>query len=370
MPSKNLKRIIKNPLSKSHALQRKSNKRSLVNTESYEHLALGGTFDHFHKGHQHFVRKALNVAKKVIIGITSDEYAANIHKSNKLHSFKLRKKELVNFITKQNSQKKVKIITLDDPYGLTIKIKDLDSLLITNNTKAGGQLINLKRQELGLKKLQLINCQLQKAEDGKIISSHRIRNGEISRSGVHYLSQLSSVSPVIISGQLRNEYRKPFGKIFSSNNLSEIQTMSKVKLWIDEQNLNPIICVGDVVTSTFLQIGGKPNLKIIDLKVQRKKRYRDSSELGPIGHLPHYRVENQPGNITRNLINHIQKVLHSKITSVILVEGEEDLAVLPCILLSPLHSVILYGHFQYGIIAVEVSEEKKIQALKLLKGFN
>jgi len=40
----------------------------------YNLVACGGTFDHFHKGHEEFLRYVFSVGKKVIVGVTSDEY--------------------------------------------------------------------------------------------------------------------------------------------------------------------------------------------------------------------------------------------------------------------------------------------------------
>ncbi len=120
------------------------------------------------------------------------------------------------------------------------------------------------------------------------------------------------------------------------------------------------------MTKSFLKVGGKPKLKIIDLKVRRKKRYNQSSELGPIGNLLHFNVDNPPTMITSKLVEGIKKALKRNKPSVIQVKGEEDLAVLPSVLLAPLNSVVLYGHFQLGIIAVEVTEAKKSEALNLL----
>ena len=48
-------------------------------------------------------------------------------------------------------------------------------------------------------------------------------------------------------------------------------------------------------------------------------------------------------------------------------EGEEDLAVLPCTVLMPEGSVILYGLPDKGIVVVKLTKEKKEEAIKLLK---
>ena len=54
----------------------------------------------------------------------------------------------------------------------------------------------------------------------------------------------------------------------------------------------------------------------------------------------------------------------------LVVNGEEDLLTLPAILFAPLNSLVLYGHWQYGIIVVEVDEKIKEKVRKILKKFH
>ena len=53
----------------------------------------------------------------------------------------------------------------------------------------------------------------------------------------------------------------------------------------------------------------------------------------------------------------------------IVVDGEEDLLTLPAILFAPPNSLVLYGHWQHGIIAVEVDEEMKEKIWKIIERF-
>ena len=52
-----------------------------------------------------------------------------------------------------------------------------------------------------------------------------------------------------------------------------------------------------------------------------------------------------------------------------MVKGEEDLAVLPCLLIAPEDAVILYGQPNEGLVFVNVSEGKD-KANKLMTYFN
>ena len=66
-------------------------------------VVIGGTFDIFHLGHEALLKKAFGLGK-VIIGLTSDAMAEKM-KRRKVRDFKLRKKELENFIKKEFKQK-------------------------------------------------------------------------------------------------------------------------------------------------------------------------------------------------------------------------------------------------------------------------
>ncbi|PIQ72047.1 hypothetical protein COV87_00040, partial [Candidatus Roizmanbacteria bacterium CG11_big_fil_rev_8_21_14_0_20_37_16] len=43
---------------------------------------------------------------------------------------------------------------------------------------------------------------------------------------------------------------------------------------------------------------------------------------------------------------------------------------LPAILFAPLNSLVLYGHWKHGIIAIVVDEEIKEKVRKIIKKFN
>jgi len=142
--------------------------------------------------------------------------------------------------------------------------------------------------------------------------------------------------------------------------------MEPVAAEIHRRDLHPILSVGDLVTHALLKIGEEPKIVIIDFMVQRQKRFSTLSDIGSLSHYSTQAVRNQSGTIAKKLVLVIHKAFIQK-RSAIVVKGEEDLAVLPCILLAPLGSVIIYGHFQEGIIAVEVTEKKKQESLKLLQ---
>lgn len=156
---------------------------------------------------------------------------------------------------------------------------------------------------------------------------------------------------------MRSELKKPLGDLYSSLN----QALSR---------LSPedfIISVGDVTTKNLVDHGIYPRLAIIDHRIQRKKSNQKITYPAKI-----LKAENPPGTITRDLWETIEDALQlifkSSENFLIIVNGEEDLAVLPCILLSPEDSVILYGQPGEGLVMLK-SGDVKNKAENLINTF-
>ena len=79
-------------------------------------------------------------------------------------------------------------------------------------------------------------------------------------------------------------------------------------------------------------------------------------------------VKSTPGVITDELQETIQKafqLVKSGFRVLILVDGEEDLAAIPCILMAPPGSLVLYGQPGEGLVVCEV--DKVIDKVKQMK---
>ena len=72
---------------------------------------------------------------------------------------------------------------LTDPYGLTIKGKDLEALVVSKETAKTASTINDARQKSGLPPLEIVAVDMVPAENNAPISTTRIRSGEIDRNG-------------------------------------------------------------------------------------------------------------------------------------------------------------------------------------------
>jgi len=155
----------------------------------YSKVVLAGTFDTLHIGHKRLINHALKISKELYLGITTDDFVRRT-KSYKCATFEERKKNLIKFLGKKIS--KVKLFELDDEYGVAISDKDLQAIVVSDETKAKAQEINEIRERRGLKPLEVISLPIIYAQDLKKISCERITLKQIDVNG-------RRLKPVIIS---------------------------------------------------------------------------------------------------------------------------------------------------------------------------
>ena len=151
----------------------------------FDLVATGGTFDEIHIGHLALLSKAFEVGDKVIIGVSSDDFASRVKRKGKLnHTYEQRVKNLHDTIGKQfGRQVKYTVAKLDNDFGPTVTEGCMDALVASSETASKGKEINNIRRINRLEPILIIAVESLKAEDGGPISSTRIRAGEIDSLG-------------------------------------------------------------------------------------------------------------------------------------------------------------------------------------------
>ncbi len=146
------------------------------------HVALGGTFEIVHKGHRTLLARAFEIGDRVLIGLTSDRLA-NSSRSRRVRPYEEREAALRAYIDGAHPGSDNTIEMIDDRFGPAIHLEDLDVLVVSVNTHPTGIELNHLRKERGLRPLDLVAIPPVLADDGLLISSTRVMDGECDADG-------------------------------------------------------------------------------------------------------------------------------------------------------------------------------------------
>lgn len=156
---------------------------NIVNAQ-YSTVAVGGTFDHLHAGHKVLLTIAGFLARdRLIVGITGPELLKNKQYAEVLQPFSTRKDLVVSFMKYVYPSLELEIEMINDIYGPTATIEDIQALVVSTETRDGGKSINAFRENKGWNKLEIIEIQLvggNESEPEKL-SSTFLRKLEISK---------------------------------------------------------------------------------------------------------------------------------------------------------------------------------------------
>jgi pantetheine-phosphate adenylyltransferase len=148
----------------------------------FDIVATGGTFDILHKGHYMLLLKAFEVGQRVIIGVSSDSFATRKQKKI-INNYRIREENLKEFIDKNFKKSNYSLYQLDDFYGPTVLTRDVQAIITTESSLENCVKINKLRESKGMPQLEIILVPLVEDKEGKVISSTRIREGEIDING-------------------------------------------------------------------------------------------------------------------------------------------------------------------------------------------
>lgn len=151
--------------------------------KKFKRVAMGGTFDILHKGHDALLSHAFEIGDIVTIGVTGDDLLRKLSKEHPVRPYNDRVKGLRKFLEDRNWLDRAIIAKLRDKWGPTILDADMEAIVVTEDTRSSAEEINKLRDQKRLRPLHVEIVKMILAEDGKPITTTRIHRGEIDRQG-------------------------------------------------------------------------------------------------------------------------------------------------------------------------------------------
>ena len=159
---------------------------------------------------------------------------------------------------------------------------------------------------------------------------------------------------------LRDQLKIPLGDLIKEENVNKENILTKI-------GSEPIvITVGDRTTENMINLGIMPQIQIVDGLEKRNQRLVPKDDTINTN----LSCKNPPGEITEESTQVIQKAFSCKLPVRIIVDGEEDLLVLPVCIFAPENSVVMYGQPNEGLVIVHITPDIQAKVQKILDVMN
>ncbi len=159
---------------------------------------------------------------------------------------------------------------------------------------------------------------------------------------------------------LRSELKDPMGPVFTDADELLAEASS------------PLLSVGDVVTYHLIEADYTPAVALVDERTERTTVDAEVSQTiqNYDGFDNRVAVSNPPATLTSGLLRALVDALRAwretSKSTLIEVDGEEDLAALPAVVVAATGSSVVYGQPGVGMVLVSVDEQLQAEIRRLL----
>ncbi len=136
-----------------------------------------------------------------------------------------------------------------------------------------------------------------------------------------------------------------------------VENILRLKDYLNQVETRCFATVGDYVSYHILEAGIHPDIVVVDHKIMRKS-------VDPIEFdRRNINVSNPPGTITAEAQSILFEAAIGCSHLAVIVDGEEDLLVLPLMVYLPVGSLIIYGQPREGMVVISLNDERKRWAM-------
>ncbi|XP_075438975.1 bifunctional coenzyme A synthase [Ascaphus truei] len=116
--------------------------------ESHSDVVVGGTFDRLHNAHKILLSVCCLLAEnRLVIGVSDNKLLENKVLKELIEPYERRVDKLSHFLVDVKPSLLYEIVPIEDPYGPSITDPDLKCIVVSEETRKGGQSVNKRRLE-------------------------------------------------------------------------------------------------------------------------------------------------------------------------------------------------------------------------------